>query len=417
MTRSRTGFVYQRHSRRCPRDPAGAWLPHRCRGSWSFSIDIGTADDRQRVFRGGYPTKAAAQAALREMVDLTGTDVAVHKLTVGAYLDSWIEGKLALKPSTRSHYSDAIRLYLKPQLGDVLLIDLRAHHLDRMYSGMVRGVRGKPLNPASLRRVHACLRSALNSAVKRRLLNHNPAQHIELPPERPRRPDPWTAEECAAFFEATSSDPLALAYWLLLVTGMRRGEVLGLRWTDCDLRHGNLRVQQQVTSIRGQPVVGEPKTRRGYRVVPIDARTANRLSEHLRQQQAERRAWEGSWEESELVFTRPDGSAIRPDFLTKHFRALLKHHQLRVIRLHDLRHTNATLALEAGVAVKVVSDRLGHSNTAITQDIYMHVAPRVGRDAADRIAGLLDTANTRATDASPPNGDALVTHPIQTGHE
>ncbi len=316
-----------------------------------------------------------------------------------------------MKQSTRSHYRDAIRLYLRPALGEVLLIELRAHHLDQMYAGLTRGVRGKPLSPASIRRVHACLRSALNTAVKRCLLNHNPALHVELPPERPKRPDPWTGEECRRFLEAVEGDRLALLYRVLLVTGMRRGEALGLRWSDVDLNRGNLRIAQQITAVGGKATIDAPKTRRSSRVVPIDPDTVDRLRHHRDSQQSEGAAWGSAWDDNDLVFTREDGSAIRPEQVTKHFQVLARRHGLRVIRLHDLRHTNATLALEAGVAVKVVSERLGHSTTGITQDIYMHVAPRLGRDAADRIASLILAPDSRSPCMAADNCSAFAARP------
>ena len=197
-------------------------------------------------------------------------EVDAHQLTLGNYLDTWLTGKHALRPATRALYVSLVEHYLKPQLGAIRLLDLRGSHLDRFYAGLQTGVRGTPLSAGTIRRIHAVLRSALGTAVKRRLLPYNPAQHIELAPEDPRRPRPWTTEQCLTFLAATSQDRLAPMYQLLLTTGMRRGEAMGLRWEDVHLDDDHLVVSQQITEVRGKLVTGRPKTRNSVRVVALD---------------------------------------------------------------------------------------------------------------------------------------------------
>ena len=416
----RHGTVYQRHSRSCPRDGAGGWLPHRCRGAWAYVVDNGRDPNgrRKQISKGGFPTRSAALSALREITDLQHLEVNAHTLTVGEYLDSWLVGKLALKPSTKAHYADAVRLYLRPHLGELQLLELRAYHLDRMYAAISVGVSGRPLKATSLRRVHACLSSALNSAVKRRLIPYNPALHVELPPLEPHRPTPWTAEQCRTFLQSSRADRLAAMYHLVLVTGLRRGEVVGLRWQDVDLDRGFLHVVQQITDVRGRRTVGTPKTKRGSRVIPLDPATVRLLADHRAAQAAERDAWGEAWADTGLVFTREDGAVLRPESVLDHFRELTRAAGLPVIRLHDLRHTNATLALEAGIGIKVVSERLGHSTTAITQDIYTHVTPTVGREAALLIAALLEEpAAQSVTESEDADVSALLAQEAESGPE
>jgi integrase len=230
--------------------------------------------------------------------------------------------------------------------------------------------------------------------VKRRLIPYNPALHVELAPENPHRPKPWTAEQCQLFLGEIKEDRLSALYYLMIVTGLRRGEAIGLRWADVDLESQRLFVTQQITDVRGKLVVGTPKTRRGRRVVPIDSFTVDLLREHQRAQDAERAAWGSAGQHQRLVFCREDGRPLRPEYVTRHFQALaMKAARLPVIRLHDLRHTNASLALAAGIDIKVVSERLGHSTLAVTADLYTHVVPSLGRDAARRIAGLLNNSS------------------------
>jgi integrase len=409
------GSVYQRHSRKCPRDDSGQLLPHRCRGTWAYQIDYvrDSGGRRKQITKGGFPTKAAAKAALQDLAAVLMSDVDVHSITVGQYLEDWLAGKHALKPKTVALYRSALDHYLIRHLGTIRLLELRPHHLDRFYAAIAIGIRGRPLNPSSIRRIHAALRSALNTAVRRRLVPYNPALHIELAPENPKRPKPWTAEQAQAFLRETSHERLATLYRLMLVTGLRRGEAIGLRWEDVDLDGRCLFVVQQITEVRGKAVVGTPKTKRGTRVVPLDAATADQLWHHRETQLLDKSAWGPAWNDQGLVFTREDGRHLRPEYVTRHFLKLARDAGLPPIRLHDLRHTNASLALAAGVELKVVSERLGHSTTTITADLYTHVHRAIGRAAADKIASVLEPP----VDIARADASAMPAQPVTRGPE
>ena len=271
-----------------------------------------------------------------------------------------------------------------------------------MYASITVGRRGRPLSPSTIRRIHGVLRSALNTAVKRRLIPYNPAEHIELAPENPKRPKPWTPEQSQAFLQHVAEDRLANLYHLMLVTGMRRGETVGLRWEDVDLDGECLFVIQQITDVNGRSMVSTPKTKRGQRLVPIDAETVAMLRRQRETQNLERAAWGPAWNEAGLIFTREDGRPLRPEYVTRDFQALALKAGLPVIRLHELRHTNASLALSAGVDLKVVSERLGNSQLAITADLYTHVNRGLGKAAAEQIARALRPASPVVPTASLP---------------
>jgi integrase len=396
------GSVAQIHTRSCPRAEDGSFAPHRCKGSWRYTLEYGRASNGQRLqtSKAGFPTKGAAQTALQELVRTLMTDVTLTSLTVQEYLEDWLTSKHALKPTTMALYTEFTTNYLVPHLGQIRLLELRAHHLDRMYASITVGMRGRPLSPSTIRRIHGVLRSALNTAVKRRLIPYNPAEHIELAPENPKKPKPWNPEQCRIFLERIATDRLANLYHLILITGMRRGESVGLRWQDLDLDRASLSVNQQITDVNGRSMFSTPKTKRGDRVVYLDAETVVMLRRQEETQNLERTAWGPAWNEAGLVFTREDGSALRPEYATRHFQALAQDAGLPVIRLHDLRHTNASLALDAGVDLKVVSERLGHSQIAITADLYTHVNSGPGRAAADQIA--------RRAQASYPSGSCSI---------
>jgi integrase len=398
------GTVVQRHTRDCPREADGSFTPHRCKGTWRYILEYGrdSNGNRLQTSQGGFPTKGAAQRALQETVRTFMVDVSVHSLTVGEYLETWLAGKHALKPKTMSLDRDFTTNYLVPHLGQIRLLQLRSHHLDRMYLAIALGRRGRPLSASTIRRIHAVLRSALNGAVKRRLIPYSPADHIELAPENPKRPKPWTVQECQTFLHDIADDRLVNLYHLILFTGMRRGEAIGLRWEDVDLDVACLSVEQQITEVHGRGVIGTPKTKRGTRVIPIDDDTVAILRRHKEMQVVEHTAWGPAWNDAGLVFTREDGRPLRPEYATRHFQALAAKAGLPAIRLHDLRHTNASLALEAGVEMKVVSDRLGHSQISVTADLYTHVSRGLGNAAAEQIAGVLRAPNETVPTASLP---------------
>ena len=406
-----SGSVRQRHLTGCPRRPDGEWTSHRCKGTWQYVIELNRDGSRQRrqLTKAGFTSRREASAALQEALHglRKGIDVS-SRTTVGDYLESWLDAKRKLRPSTAKSYEQHVRLYLKPLLGGVALRELGPGHIDLLFAALSKPRKPRPLSTATIRRIHSTLRVALNDAVRRRVLHYNPAQYIELPPEPSSARTVWTPKQAARFLSASRDDPLFAAYHLALVTGMRRGEVCGLRWVDVDLDRSQVRVCQAAVQVGGTIHIGPPKTRSGLRTIALDAGTVG----VLRRQQLEQASLRAQWAvagEGGLVFSRPDGSVLSPERLSRKFKEATVAAGLPVIRFHDLRHTSASLALAAGVALKTVSGRLGHSTTAITADLYTHISEAVGRDAAEAIARSVENAS----------GDLLVTleAPAQDNHD
>jgi integrase len=385
---ARQGTVRQRHLKSCPRDADGRLLPHRCRGSWGFHVELSPdGEGRRRQFtKSGFATRSEARAALNTYLKQIGEGVQPSRRTTGDYLDEWLTAKRALRPTTRRSYAAHIRRYWKPAIGGIQLQELTAHDVDRAIAGFLRA----GVTPANLARIHATLRSALNTAVRRRLIPHNPARFVELPRHTRPRQGTWDADQLRTFFASASQDRLFAFYVLAAVTGMRRGELAGLRWDDVDLDAGEVYVVQTRTYVGEREAhVGPPKSTRGARPIALDAGTLALLRRLQERQRSERQEWGPAWTDTGLVFTWQDGRPMRPDYFTDHFRRLAAQAGLPRIRLHGLRHSNASLALEAGVPLKVVSERLGHSTTHFTADVYMHVTRTASRAAADAIGNLL----------------------------
>ncbi len=254
---------------------------------------------------------------------------------------------------------------------------------------LYKTLRGRDLSSRTIQYVHTVIRKMLADAVKRGHLTRNVADLIERPKARKTEMRVWTAEHLRAFLKHVSEERL-YALWLIAATsGMRRGELAGLRWVDVDLEAGRCSIQQALVSTYQRATVSAPKTPKSRRSIPLPAETVAALkSWHARQGQERLKLGEG-YEGQGLVFTREDGSPMRPDLLTDSFERYITKAGLPKIRLHDLRHTFATLALQAGEHPKVVSEILGHSSISITLDTYSHVIPAMSEQATSRVAGLI----------------------------
>jgi integrase len=323
---------------------------------------------------------------------VSGGDVdRLSELTVGEYLAGWLAGRQALRDSTRVSYAFHIRRYLIPGLGALLLTGLRPEHIEEAYRQILAANHGRarPVSAATLHRVHATLMSALSHAVRRGLLTRNPAVTVELARSVRSERRVWSGAELGSFLELIKDDPLYELYLTLGLVGLRRGEALGLRWSDVDFDAGLLRVQRQIVQVNGRAVEGPPKSAAGHRTVAIPARLDSALRWH-QCDQVTRHAQPADGIQTRQVFSRAGGGGWAPAYVSRHFDRLVYRHGLARIRLHDLRHTSASIGLASGETLLEVSRRLGHSSITITGDIYSHVSPDTARASAERLARSLD---------------------------
>lgn len=308
----------------------------------------------------------------------------VRGSSTGEYLEQWLAGKRSLRPSSWSSYEHHVSAYLIPHLGRIPLGELRPGHIEEMYRSIEeRNVtRSRPVSISTLHRVHATLMSAMNTAARRGLIPVNPAATVELP--RPDRQEAvvWSQKEARRFLAEATGDRWYLVYRVLLVAGLRRGEVLGLRWDDVDMEAGLLRVDQQLVLVNGKTVAGPPKSRSGHRTVALDPDTIDLLAQVHNS------------DRTGYVFCAEDGGPLDPAAVSRHFSVLCRQVGVPVIRLHDLRHTSASLGLAAGESLFEVSRRLGHSSIRITADTYSHTCPDASRRAAERLAAALGSPAT-----------------------
>ncbi len=324
---------------------------------------------------------------------LSGDVVDAGSLTVGAFLEQWFAGHApSLKPSTVKSYAEVLRWYVRPRIGRVKLGELNALLIRGLYADLLAGGArrgGGPLSAATVGVVHRVLRKALNDAVLWGRLSRSPLLGVKPPRNDAREIRAWRPDEARRFVSAVEHDRLYALWVLLLATGMRRGELAGLRWPDVDLDARVLAVRRSRVSVAYRVHDSEPKTKSGRRTVSIDARVAALLRAHRRQQLEERLAWGPAWSDTGYVLTNEDGSPLHPERITVMFGRLVASAGLPRIRLHDLRHTSASLMLSSGVHSKVVSERLGHSSVSITLDLYSHVVPGLQSDAAEKLGDMI----------------------------
>lgn len=367
-------------------------------GAYYFVVDVpGPDGKRKQLRRRGFATKKAATAELNDVLAgvQRGTFVQPDRVTVGKYLDGWLAGleSAGRKPSTTSDYRKKVNRHVRPHLGSVELQALTPLHLDHLYAQLRREGKasGGGLSLRTVRYVHSLMHTALASAERKGLVQRNVAR-LASPPSASSARAPemtvWTPAELRAFLDGVADHHHGPLFRLTAMTGMRRGEVCGVRWSDVD--DANLTVRHTVTTVDNKRVEGVPKTSRSRRTIDLDPRTVEVLRSQRTAQLEQRLLMGAGWTDTGAVFAMPDGQLWHPDVISRAFDRAVARSGLPRIRFHDLRHTHATHLLAAGTNVKVVSDRLGHASTSFTLDTYGHVLPGQGASAASAVAALVD---------------------------
>ena len=339
-------------------------------------------------------TQAEVKEKLKKAIEENvGIDYGRAKTyTVGSWLEVWMENyaKIKLRPSTYLTYHGYIENHIKPQLGKIPLNDLSTLHLQQFYKkllaeGRVDRIEAKKkpkgLAPKTVRNIHQMIGSAYNLAMEQKLVTRNPTQGCALPKVEHKEMKTLTADQLSTFFQEARDSGVFALYYIDLTTGLRRGELLGLKWSDIDLEKGDLRVQRQIGRIDGKIIEMPLKTKNAYRTLPLSADAIDVLMQQRRKT--------GN---SEWVFPSPTGGPMSPDSVLHMLHRVLKRAGLPKVRFHDLRHTFATLALQNGVDIKTVSGMLGHFSAGFTLDTYTHVTTSAKREAAKTMGNILSGA-------------------------
>jgi len=365
-------------------------------GRYYVLHDVVVNGIRKRKWTPAGRTQAEADDKLTEVMGQVKRGVYVNatRTTVAAYLtETWLPAARAtVKPSIAELYETVIRAYIEPHdLGGLPLQQVKGAHLNALYAQLSKSGRrdGKPLAAKTIRNVHTLLHRAFRDAMRWEIVVRNPADAAD--PPKVARPSPryWTSEQVAAFLAATVDDRLGPLWVTIATMGCRRGEALALRWSDIDLDKGRASISRTLSWVAKAATFTEPKTAASLRVVPLPPQTIAVLREVRKRQAAERLAAGEMWVDLGLVFALEDGSPLTSSRVNGAFRRAVTRAKLPKLSPHGLRHTFATVALEAGVLTKVVADVLGHSSATITADLYSHTTEPSTRDASDRVAAAM----------------------------
>lgn len=313
---------------------------------------------------------------------------------LGPYLEYWLENfvKLNRRPATYTLYEMNIRLYLVPGLGNQKLSTLSVATVQRFLSKRLE--KGDSVRKVQVMRT--VLSAALTRAVREELISRNVARLVELPEWHPGTVQPWTADEGRRFLAAGKSDPLYAAFVLLLLYGLRRGEVLGLRWQDVDFESETIRIEQQVQRVGGEMHIGPVKTQAGHRTLPLLKLAREALKAQAVTQARYRAAMGSAWPGTDLVFTTKTGRPVEPRNLVRSFRRICEANDIRLIKVHHIRHTVASLLKALGVPARDAQIILGHSRLAVTLEIYTHTDDEAQLDALTRLQDLFDQDDDEA---------------------
>jgi integrase len=413
---------------------------------------------RDRLYRGGFDTEDAAWAAAIKARSEAEENryIQPSRRTVEQFLTEWLAViEQSVKPTTHANYVDNVNAYIVPAIGHRKLQDITVPVLNAFYRRLLESGRRKPDNntvmyeywnarrhfrdgrgptptqiskacgtsiyaardsasrfrrgripvertrglaPKSVKNVHRLLHRALGDAVAWQYLSMNPAEHASVPRDRGarrNRPQPWTLDELAAWLHVALTDRFAGMWVLAATTGMRRSELAGVSRHMLDLEHGTLVVEDTRVVVDGRVHDSDGKTEDSRRTISLDQFTVAALRKHIAMLDKERSLFVSSYPDHGKLMVFEDGRRLHPDTITSRFNRLVDLAGVRRIRLHDIRHTYATLARDLGVNGKIVTDRLGHANETVTQQIYTHKSTGHDRPAAEMIAGLITEALTK----------------------
>lgn len=365
---------------------------------YSVVIDIGRdafGKRKQRWFSGFNSKNEAEKQLPRILVKLEdGELIDNNNITLGNFLDDWLKGKIRkdnLSPTTIDGYNNIIFNHIIPTIGKLKLQDIKPYNLQKYFDAKV-----EELSPRTLSNHKRVLSSALIYALDMDLIEKNPLPKVKLPRQKKQETRILTIDECNLLLKEVQNNlTLKMPVTLALLLGMRRGEVLGLSWDAVDLDNKTISIIQNLEYVDGKYYFKEPKTLKSKRTISIPGSLVPILRDHYKWQCEMKVGSKNTWgTDKNLVCTRKiNGLPITPHVLSDMFNKFLKTHSLPHIRFHDLRHTNASLMLTAGVSSKVASNRLGHSKTSITLDLYSHVMESIDREAAEKIDNILKTSH------------------------
>ena len=357
------------------------------KGTYSIKISLGKDMQTGKYKYQWFTVKGSKKDAEKRLSELlhqldTGTYMQPDRTTVAEYLIRWLNEYVYpnLSPRTTEGYEHIIKRYIIPKLGNFTLVHLKPEHLQSFYSDEIKA----GLSNQTVRHHHMVIHKALDNAVVYGLVLRNIADAVKPPRVQHPEMQTWNEDEVVQFLEAAKSTPYYELFYLAIFTGMRRSEILALRWRDIDLILGQIYVNRSLHVLKGSKTVfRQPKTATGRRSIALPPSALLMLTKYHKKKEVEALLLSVPLSDNDLVFSIL-GKHLLPNTITHAWGKLVKKTSLKAMRLHDARHTHASLMLKQGIHPKIVQERLGHSSIQITLDTYSHVAPGLQEAAADR---------------------------------
>lgn len=354
-------------------------------GRWAAQVRLGVKADgkpnRPTVY-GKTDTEVIDKLKVLLYEETQGVAPKSGRLTVAQFLTDWLQNvaRVTVKPATYVSYEAFVRVHIVPALGGVVLAKLTPQDVQKL---MAAKLASGDLSARSTNYIRSVLRRALTHAVRWGLVSRNAASQAEPLPQAKPKISPFTPDQASRLIECAQTHRLCAAFELALATGLRRGELLGLRWKDVDMDAGALTVRVTLQRVNGQAAWLEPKTEASQRTVALPASLIARLRSHKAAQNAERRLSGVDWANKDLVFTNRSGGPMLPRNFDNQYQLLLRRAGLPHRRVHDLRHTAASLMLAAGIPLHIVSKTLGHTSISMTANFYGHLYDSDRQKVAD----------------------------------
>jgi integrase len=372
----------------------------RYEGSYNIVLNLGRDPVTRKRKQQWISIKGTKKEAEKKLADLlhqldTGSFVRSTKITLGEFVKRWLKDYAAanLAPRTAQGYEAIAETHLLPLLGNIPLVELKPETIQKYYSDKMAGGRHDKkggLSARTVRHHHMLLHCALRYAVKWGVLNRNPADAVTAPKPQRCEIHAWSEENIQSFLKNAKETPYYVLFYIALSTGMRRSELLALRWCDADLLYGQVSVTRSMHYMRkGEMVFRQPKTEKSRRLIALPPSTCLLLQEYKNRIVDDKIIMGTPIKEEDLIFSQPDGGPLLPNSVSHAWAKLAKRTGLKGMRLHDARHIHASFLLKQGVHPKIVQERLGHSSISITLDTYSHVAPGLQKAAAERFDEIL----------------------------
>jgi len=343
---------------------------------------------RNRTYKNVKGSYKEAKSMMHKMI----TEMEQNKVTkktsmnIRQWMDEWVTSYLPnVEETTRIGYETKIRCYIKPALGDILLKSLRAEHVQKMINDMY----SRGLSPKNIRDTYNNVNAAMKRAVAIRLIPYNPCEGVTLPKLKKYRAEVYSPEMIHKLLSIVKGTDMYLPVLLLVMVGLRRGELLALKWQDIDFKKNILKVRRNMVKGKEGFIIKAPKSEAGIRDIHLGDDVMNELKEARLQYMNDALVYGVGFQNLGFVIRQEDGSPMRPDSMTRKWIRFLEKNDLPRIRLHDLRHSNATALIKAGVNPRVVQERLGHSDVNITLNTYTHVLPEMDMDAAEKLDSIM----------------------------